>query len=89
MTGSQSAEKSATVAAAPAAVISAPAPAAAGRWCNVVGYEGSYQVSDMGRARSLDRVIHCRDSVARFVQGQLLTPFPYSGKRSVVTYASA
>ncbi|MDT5346143.1 MAG: hypothetical protein QOE52_5327 [Mycobacterium sp.] len=34
----------------------------------------------MGRVRSVDRVIHRRDGVARFVQGQLLTPFPYSGK---------
>lgn len=79
MTASESADKAATVAAAPAVVISAPAPAAPERWCDVVGYEGSYQVSDMGRARSLDPVIHRGDGVS-VVQRQLLTPFPYSGK---------
>jgi hypothetical protein len=79
MTASESADKAATVAMAPAVVISAPAPAAPERWCDVVGYEGSYQVSDMGRARSLDPVIHRGDGVS-VVQRQLLTPFPYSGK---------
>jgi hypothetical protein len=63
-----------------AAAAAAPAPATGERWRDVVGYDGWYQVSDMGRARSVDRVIHRRDGVVRFVRGQLLAPFPYSGK---------
>jgi hypothetical protein len=66
-----------------AGIRAAPAPAAAAtaeRWRDVVGYEDLYQVSDTGRARSVDRVVQRRDGVVRFVQGQLLTPFPCSGK---------
>jgi len=58
----------------------AAATATTERWRDVLGYQGWYQVSDTGRVRSEDRVIQRRDGVVRFVQGQLLTPFPYSGK---------
>jgi NUMOD4 motif len=80
LTTAETAGNTATVVATPAAVISARAPAALERWCDVVGYEGGYQVSDMGRARSVDRVIHRRYGVVRYVRGQLLAPFLYSGK---------
>lgn len=31
------------------------------QWLPVVGWEGLYEVSDQGRVRSIDRVVHCRD----------------------------
>ena len=37
-------------------------------WKDVVGYEGVYQVSDLGRVRSLDRV----DSAGRSLKGRIL-----------------
>lgn len=41
-------------------------------WKDVVGYEGLYQVSNMGRIRSLDREIKCSNSV-RFYKGRVLS----------------
>lgn len=45
-------------------------PEARERWREVVGYEGMYEVSDLGRVRSLAR----RDRHGRRVTGQLLRP---------------
>ena len=39
-------------------------------WKDIPGYEGRYQVSDLGRARSLDR----RDSAGRKLRGKILKP---------------
>ena len=39
-------------------------------WKDVKGYEGSYQVSDLGNVRSLDRVV----SDGRKIKGRLLKP---------------
>lgn len=61
----------------PARRVSAPAPE---RWLPVVGFEGWYSVSDRGRVRSEDRVVTLSDGVARCIRGQLLAPFPQSGK---------
>lgn len=50
------------------------------RWLPVVGYEGYYEVSDLGRVRSLDRVVHYPPSrshlngYARLWKGQVLLP---------------
>jgi len=41
-------------------------------WKDVVGFEGYYQVSNLGRVRSLDRLIVHRDGHRRFYDGQLL-----------------
>ena len=32
------------------------------QWRTIPGYEGSYEVSDQGRVRSVDRVVHCAAS---------------------------
>lgn len=45
------------------------------RWAAVPGYEGSYEVSDQGRVRSLPRV----NSVGRAVKGRILKPGIDSG----------
>src|SRR3970282_914182 len=42
------------------------------RWLPVVGYEGSYEVSDLGRVRSLDRILPC----GRRKKGIVLRPSP-------------
>lgn len=40
------------------------------RWLPVVGYEDSYEVSDLGRVRSLDRL----DAAGRYIKGKILSP---------------
>jgi len=40
------------------------------RWRDIRGYEGSYQVSDQGRIRSLDRI----DGQGRNWKGRILRP---------------
>ena len=43
-------------------------------WKDIEGYEGVYQVSNMGRVRSLDRVIkHVNDNRQRVWKGRMLT----------------
>lgn len=54
------------------------------RWLPVVGYEGRYEVSDLGRVRSLDRIIYMKDGRQRPKRGQLMRPLtssrqPYLG----------
>jgi hypothetical protein len=48
------------------------------RWRDIAGWEGSYQVSDLGRVRSVDRVVEYRNKRGKMVQrrfaGQILTP---------------
>lgn len=42
-------------------------------WYPIDGYDGWYEVSNMGRVRSVDRVVHFRnDKGSRFYRGQLL-----------------
>ena len=47
-------------------------------WKDVVGFEGSYQVSNKGRVRSLDRYMTAKHSsgteYTRFKKGKVLTP---------------
>lgn len=43
-------------------------------WKDVDGYEGSYQVSNLGRVRSLNRYIIYRDGVKHFKKGRVLVP---------------
>lgn len=53
------------------------------RWLPVVGFEGSYEVSDLGRVRSLDRVEIWRRTIRgqyiegeRHFKGKILVPTP-------------
>lgn len=43
-------------------------------WRDVVGYEGLYQVSNLGRVRSLDRRVKSRPGRTRIVHGQIKAP---------------
>lgn len=45
------------------------------RWLPVVGYEGFYEVSDLGRVRSLPRLIVCRNGHTRNWPGKVLSPY--------------
>lgn len=44
------------------------------RWVAVEGYEGYYEVSDMGRVRSLDRYVSNGRGGTRLYKGRMLTP---------------
>ena len=41
-------------------------------WKDINGYEGSYQVSNMGRIRSLDKVVQCRFGKTAVKKGKIL-----------------
>lgn len=41
-------------------------------WKDVCGYEGFYQVSDLGNVRSVDRTIACADGITRHFRGKPL-----------------
>ena len=43
-------------------------------WKDVKGYEGYYQVSNLGNVRSLDRIILCKNGSERFTVGKSLKP---------------
>ncbi len=44
------------------------------RWLPVVGYEGLYEVSDLGRVRSLDRFVSHRYGGVQLKKGKVLAP---------------
>lgn len=53
-------------------------------WKEIPGYEGYYEVSNMGRVRSMTRTtIHtdcrCKNTVVRIWQGRLMTPTNFKG----------
>lgn len=41
-------------------------------WRNAPGFEGLYQASTLGRIKSLDRCIQCRDGKSKHLKGKLL-----------------
>lgn len=41
-------------------------------WRSIKGFEGSYEVSDLGRVRSLDRMVNSAHNAKRIVLGQIL-----------------
>jgi hypothetical protein len=43
-------------------------------WLPVAGYEGSYEVSDRGRVRSLARTVICHDGRTRRLKDRILRP---------------
>lgn len=54
-------------------------------WKYVVGLEGKYEVSNLGRVRSLPRYLKCKGGALRFYYGRVLLPGTYpSGYRFVV-----
>lgn len=60
-------------------------------WRDIPGYEGQYQVSDLGNVRSLDRFITAKASSRafahmRFYAGKMLRPGP-TGKHGHLTVA--
>ena len=44
-------------------------------WKDIPGFEGSHQVSDIGRVRSVDRVIAIKDVSMRKHKGRVLKPY--------------
>src|SRR5215475_14247629 len=48
------------------------------RWLAAVGYEGFYEVSDLGRVRSLDRIVRIHHDGRRVYPGRILKPQPAS-----------
>lgn len=50
------------------------------RWLPVVGFEGLYEVSDLGRVRSLDRTVVTSNGPRRY-RGRLLKPYVNKGTR--------
>ena len=51
-------------------------------WKDVVGYEGLYQVSNLGRVRSVDRIVNGRWG-NNFVKGLILKPYTVKGYKQV------
>jgi hypothetical protein len=49
-------------------------------WKDIKGFEGLYQVSNMGRVRSLDRTIVARNGQTYMKKGQILNPSMNKGK---------
>ncbi|SKU62264.1 NUMOD4 motif [Mycobacteroides abscessus subsp. massiliense] len=56
------------------------------RWLPVPGYEGCYEVSDLGRVRSVDRTFIRRDGVEVTYRGKLLAPNVRDGRHYVHLY---
>lgn len=49
-------------------------------WKDIKGYEGFYQVSSLGRVRSLDRIVHFKDGKrSRHYNGQILKQKYHNG----------
>ncbi|HAZ38112.1 MAG TPA: hypothetical protein DCY71_09765 [Clostridiaceae bacterium] len=52
-------------------------------WKEINGYEGYYQVSDLGRVRSLDRVITYKSGASKLLKGSVLNPTMNNGYKHV------
>lgn len=52
-------------------------------WKNIPGYEGYYQASDLGRVRSLDRVIAYKSGASKLLEGNMLNPTMNNGYKQV------
>ena len=55
-------------------------------WKDIEGYEGDYQVSNLGRVRSLDKYRNGRNGAQVFCKGKILKPFK-SGPANYLTIA--
>lgn len=47
-------------------------------WKDITGYEGLYQVSNLGRIKSLDRYIKGRNNCDRLIKGQIINTYSIS-----------
>ena len=55
-------------------------------WKNIPSYEGYYQVSDLGRVRSLDRVRTYKSGASKLLEGKMLNPTMNKGyKHAILT----
>ena len=54
-------------------------------WKPISGYEGFYEVSNLGRIRSLERIVECSDGRKRKIKNRILKGSSYSGGYSGVT----
>ena len=52
-------------------------------WKDIKGYEGLYQVSNLGKVRSLDRYVNSNKNSKRLAKGQILKPYLWSGYPNV------
>lgn len=43
-------------------------------WRTVIGFEGIYEVSNLGNVRSLDKIIYCKNGRIRSMKGKILSP---------------
>ena len=48
-------------------------------WKDIKGYEGLYQISNLGRVRSLDMMANSKNGSKRFVKGKIKNPFLNQG----------
>lgn len=53
------------------------------RWLPIPGYEGLYEVSDLGNIRSLDRTVKRSDGKLRRFKGKAITPTIVNGRARV------
>ena len=49
-------------------------------WKEVAGFEGYYEVSNLGRVRSCTRTVLMKNGVPRPVKGRILKTLPYNGE---------
>lgn len=57
-------------------------------WRPVVGYEGSYEVSSLGRVRSVDRIVTFKDGRKRLARGRVLRSWSNNLGHQVVGLAN-
>ena len=61
--------------------------AIAEEWRPVVGYEGRYEVSSLGRVKSLPRCVGRKDGSGQFLKGRLMVLTPHASKSPYPTVA--
>lgn len=57
-------------------------------WKDIPGYEGIYQVSNLGNVRSLDRIVHTTHGRTRFLKGTVLRPSPNTNGYHICTLST-
>jgi len=57
------------------------------QWRSIPGYEGLYEVSSLGRVRSLDRILYTIRGDRRRYKGRVLKPYPISTYRNYLAVA--
>lgn len=44
------------------------------KWKDIEGFEGIYQVSNLGKVRSIDRIVEYKNGATRKIEGKILKP---------------